>query len=107
MTKTTLQVLCNITTPTPLSDVLSSRTTGTWRMRSDIAESLTHVEVFDEATRNKIVGEIDTITYEEKTATMGAGYVISFTPIANREGSVVRSYGSTRPKFNQIGWALK
>jgi hypothetical protein len=107
MTKTTLQVLCNLTTPTPLSDVLSTCTTGTWRMRSDIVETLTHVEVFDESTNNKIVGSIDEITYKEKTDTMGSGYSIKFTPIPNREGSVVRSYGSTRPKFNMIGWNIK
>ena len=107
MTKRTLQVYCNNNTPTPLEDVLKSQQTGNWRLSKENAESLTNVEIYHEETKTKIRGVITEMEYVKGTETMGGGYVISFTPLENREGRIITSYNSTRPKFNNIGWAIK
>jgi len=107
LTKKTLHVLCNANTPTPLEDVLKSQQTGNWRISKENAESLTNVVIYHEETQTKIRGEITEMEYVQATDTRGVGYVISFTPLENREGRIVTSYGSTRPKFNNIGWVIK
>ena len=107
LTKKTLQVYCNNNTPTPLEDVLKSEQTGVWRLGDDTVDGLTNVEVYHEETKTKIRGLITEIEYHTKNEEHGGGYVISFTPLENKEGRVITSYGSTRPKFNNIGWAIK
>ena len=107
LTKKTLQVFCNNNTPTPLEDVLRSQQTGNWRLSKENAESLTNVEIYHEETKTKIRGVITEMEYVKGTETMGGGYVISFTPLENREGRIITSYNSTRPKFNNIGWNIK
>ena len=107
MTKT-LQVLCNVETVTPLQTVLETCQSGYWKINEEEAEGLTHIEVFDEATKTKVRGKIVEMTYEKKKDNdFATGYVVTFEPIENREGRLIRSYGSTRPKFNRIGIHIK
>ena len=48
------------------------------------------------------------MTYEKKSDNdYATGYVVTFTPLENRDGAVIRSYSTTRPKFNRIGIAIK
>ena len=106
LTKKTLQVLCNLKTPTPLQDVLKSQSSGNWRIKESTLSECTHLEVFDEETKTKVGGPITGYTYTEGDDTMGKGFVIYFTP-KEIGGSLIRSYNSTRPKFNMIGWNVK
>ena len=107
MTKT-LQVLCNEVTPTPLQDILTTGKSGYWKINEEDAETLTHIEIFDESSKTKVRGKIVEMTYEKKSDNNYAtGYVVTFTPLENRDGAVIRSYSTTRPKFNRIGIAIK
>ncbi len=109
MTKRTLRVLCNSTTPTPLHDILNETRTqgksGTWRVNGSDLEECTDFEVYDEESGNKVGGPIVSYEYIEKTDTMGGGFEITFTP-KEIGGSIFRSYKSTRPKFNRIGFDI-
>ena len=107
MTKT-LQVLCNEVTPTPLQSILKTCQSGYWRINEEEAETLTHIEIFDESTKTKVRGKIVEMTYEKKADNdYATGYVVTFEPLENRDGNVIRSYSTTRPKFNRIGIAVK
>ena len=106
MTKKTLQVLCNLNTPTPLKDIIKEGKSGTWRIRESDLSECTHFEVYDEGTGNKVGGEITSYELVNESPTMGKGFVIYFTP-KEIGGSFERSYKSTRPKFNRIGWNIK
>ena len=105
MTKKTLKVLCNLNTPTPLNDILKEGKSGTWRIRESDLIECTHFEVYDEGTGNKVGGPITSYEFQEKDGSMGGGFVISFTP-KELGGHKIRSYKSTRPKFNRIGWII-
>jgi len=105
MTKRTLKVLCNLNTPTPLQDILNTGSSGTWRIRQSDLDECTHFEVYDETTKNKVGGEITSYELVNESPTMGKGFVIHFTP-KEIGGHLVRSYGSTRPKFNRIVWTI-
>ena len=102
----TIQVLCNLKTITPLQDVLDTRQTGWWRINPADASTATHVEIFDEETLTKVGGKIINRFYEDANEDHGAGWVFEFEP-KEIGGHFLRSYNTTRPQFNRIGFAIK
>ena len=106
----TIHVLCNKETRTPLEDILNDECTGYWRIdqKNTPLDGVKRVEIWDEETSSKIVGDITEYEYVDRTDDHGPGYVFYFNPRRNVEERTVRSVRwENRPSFNQIGWCIK
>ena len=100
----TLNVLCNKSTQTPLSEVLETCETKWWRVNDELMSSVDRVVIWDQQTSSKIVGTITETTYVDEPH---KGWVIQFNPISLRDGSLTRRVRwENRPVFNQTGYAI-
>ena len=100
----TLNVLCNKSTLTPLSEVLETQETKWWRVNDETMSEVDRVVIWDEETSSKVVGKITETTYVDEPH---KGWVIEFNPTPLRDGSLTRRVRwENRPKFNMIGYAI-
>ena len=95
---TTLHVMLNEQTHTPLEDIMREGLSGTWRVKDENMESVTKIAIWDKANERKMVAKI---TGWSQTA---QGKVIEFEPIA---AMIVDVFWANRPKFNRIGFVIR
>ena len=55
---TTLHVMTNTNTPTPLQDTVRDGETKWWRLSKEDSERVTHVMIWDDQTNTKVKGKI-------------------------------------------------
>ena len=104
---TTLKVLCNKETHTPIQTLLKTKKSGHWRFgskRQPFLKDVDKIMIYDDETKQKIVGVVTDYYYEESDGDLhGGGYVFEFEIHKPEVFGVTRSWGTTRPLFNQDG----
>ena len=94
---TTLHVMLNKETDTPLETIFATGVSGTWRVSDKTMEPITEISIWDKGSERKLVARI---TGWNQTS---EGKVIEFDP-AN--ATVTETTLTSRPRFNRIGFAV-
>ena len=98
--KKTIHVLLNKQTDTPITDVISTGESGTWRIGKGEEQGIEQIIIWDETTKTKTKAPVSDIV---KSDTL-PGFVFEFDPSVAR---MLNVRWENRPKFNQIGWNIR
>jgi len=95
---TTLHVMLNEKTNTPLEKIMQTGESGTWRVNDETMSSVTKIAIWDKANERKLVAKITGWTQTDN------GKIVEFEPI---DSMMVDVFWRNRPKFNRIGFVVR
>jgi hypothetical protein len=95
---TTLHVMLNEQTNTPLEDIMRDGLSGTWRVTDENMEAVTKIAIWDKVNQRKLATKITGWTQTDH------GKVIEFNP---GDARMVDVFWANRPKFNRIGFVIR